>query len=43
MNTIASTANRSIIGINASIDFDLFESDLEKIMSYVSVDFGIRD
>ena len=43
MNTIANTANRSIIGINASIDLDLVVSDLEKNISYISVDFGIRE
>ena len=43
MNTIASTANRSIIGISASMVFDLFESVLVKNMSYISVDCGFRD
>ena len=43
MNTIANTANRSIIGINASIDFDLFVSDLVVNMFFTESVINIRN
>ncbi len=42
MKTIASTANRSIMGISASMVADLFEPGLEKNMGYDPVVSGVR-